>query len=170
MAGKKNLAGSALNITPPQDGRQREWLRRLWQAEWGGDWMVSRGHKYNLEALQALLAQIDGNLVGAVTYRIDGEQCEVMSLNATQPGGGIGTSLLWAVENGARSSGCRRVWCITSNDNVEALKFYQRRGYRMVAVYPGAIDDARRLKPTIPVVGAHDIPIHDEIELSKTII
>ena len=56
-------------------------------------------------------------------------------------------------------------WVITINDNLDALRFYQRRGMRLVAVRPGAVDEARRLKPSIPVIGAQGIPIHDELEL-----
>ncbi len=65
-----------------------------------------------------------------------------------------------------RDAGCRRVWLTTSNDNLEALRFYQRRGLRIVAVHRGAIDRARELKATIPLVGRHGIEIHDEIELA----
>lgn len=75
--------------------------------------------------------------------------------------------MLTAVEDKARAAGCNRVWLITSNDNVEALRFYQRRGYRITAVYPGAIDEARKIKPAIPLIGNHGIEIHDEIELAK---
>ena len=60
--------------------------------------------------------------------------------------------------------GCSRTWLITSNDNVNAIRFYQRRGMRLVAVHRGAIDEARQLKPSIPLVGKHGIPIHDELE------
>jgi len=54
---------------------------------------------------------------------------------------------------------------ITSNDNLSALGFYQRRGFRLVAVYQNAIDAAREIKPNIPQIGMENIPIHDEIEL-----
>jgi len=62
-------------------------------------------------------------------------------------------------------NGCRRVWLITSNDNLDALRFYQRRGLRLVAVHRGAIDEARRVKPSIPATGEYGIPVRDEIEL-----
>jgi hypothetical protein len=59
---------------------------------------------------------------------------------------------------------------VTTNDNVDALRFYQRRGFRLRAVRPGAVDDARRtLKPEIPAVGEQGIPIRDEIELERAI-
>jgi len=82
-------------------------------------------------------------------------------------GQGAGTALLTAVEAAAAAAGCRRLWLITTNDNLDALRFYQRRGYRLAALYPGAVDEARRVKPTIPLVGNHGIPLHDELELEK---
>ena len=81
-----------------------------------------------------------------------------------RPGRGIGSTLLEGVANEARRRGCRRLWLITTNDNLNAIRFYQRRGLRLVAVHAGAVDDARRLKPSIPLVGEDGIPIRDELE------
>ncbi len=130
--------------------------------------MVSRGHVYHLTDLKSLVAKIGGECVGAATYRRGDSGCELMTINAVSQGFGVGTQLLNAVEREARRTGCQRVWLITSNDNLDALRFYQRRGYRITAVYPGAIDEARRIKPSIPLIGDHGIEIHDEIELAKT--
>jgi hypothetical protein len=58
------------------------------------------------------------------------------------------------------------VWLVTTNDNLVALRFYQRRGFRLSALRPGAVDEARRrLKPAIPDAGAFGIPLRDELEL-----
>ncbi|MCL6631897.1 MAG: GNAT family N-acetyltransferase [Alicyclobacillus herbarius] len=159
-----------LDIQPLQTEQDVQWLTALWQAEWGGDMMVSRGHVYRLADLQAIIAKADGQPVGAATYRFDEENgCELMSLNAVQSGSGVGTGLLREVERFAKQKRCTRVWLITSNDNLAAMRFYLRRGYRFVAVHQGAIDEARRLKPTIPLVGDDGIEIHDEIELAKDV-
>lgn len=159
-----------IRITPPEGEEEREWLTQLWQSEWGGDNMVSRGHVFHLADMKSLVAKADSELVGAATFRFDeADGCELMSINAIRQGGGVGTKLLAALEDEARKAGCSRVWLITSNDNLNALRFYQRRGYRITAVYSGAIDEARCIKPTIPCIGDHDIEIHDEIELAKDI-
>jgi ribosomal protein S18 acetylase RimI-like enzyme len=82
----------------------------------------------------------------------------------------VGSALIAEVEQIARRAGCTRLWLITTNDNVDALRFYQRRGFRLAALRPGAVDDSRtRLKPEIPDVGDHDIPIRDELELEQEI-
>lgn len=158
------------DISPPHNDAERAWLRQLWQAEWGGELMVSRGRVWCLAQLEAVIARVNGEPAGAATYRIDpADGCELVSINAILPGRGIGSRLLADVEARARAAGCRRVWLITSNDNLDALGFYQRRGYRIVAVYPGAIDDARRIKPGIPLRAENGIEIHDELELAKVL-
>ena len=62
-----------------------------------------------------------------------------------------------------RAAGLRRVWLVTTNDNLDALRFYQRRGLRIAAVHPGAVDRSRAVKPTIPLVDAYGIPLRDEL-------
>jgi GNAT superfamily N-acetyltransferase len=147
--------------------KDKEWLRELWVSEWGGDTMVTRGRVHRLSDLNAVIAYADGTRAGAATFRIEEGECELLSLNALQKGQGIGGALIAEVERKAREAGCIRVWLITTNDNLDALRFYQRRGYRITAVYPGAVDEARMVKPTIPLEGEYGIPIHDEIELEK---
>jgi ribosomal protein S18 acetylase RimI-like enzyme len=99
-----------------------------------------------------------------VTYHLQDGECEVLSLDSLQEGIGIGTALLDAIAEEARASGCRRAFLITTNDNIGAIRFYQKRGWRMVAVYPGAVDKSRKIKPAIPLTGSHGIAIRDEIE------
>jgi GNAT superfamily N-acetyltransferase len=94
--------------------------------------------------------------------------CEVLTLHAADQWRGAGTALIEEVERIALDSGCRRVWLITTNDNIHGLRFYQRRGFRLAALHAGAVDRSREsLKPEIPVVGEHGIPIRDELELEK---
>ena len=61
------------------------------------------------------------------------------------------------------------MWLITTNDNLNALRFYQGRGFRLVAVHPGAVEASRRLKPQIPELGSFGIPIRDELELELSL-
>lgn len=156
-----------IEILAPLNQNDKEWLKQLWLSEWCGEIMISRGKKHHFQDLQSVIAWLDDVRVGAATYRIGAHDCELMSINSTVQGLGIGSKLISAVEESATQSGINRIWLITSNDNLDALKFYQRRGYRITAVYPNAIDEARKRKPTIPKVGYYDIPIHDEIELVK---
>lgn len=156
-------------VRPPSGQDDEEWLHALWREEWGGDVMVTKGRVHRVEDLSALIAWAGETRVGAATFHLDKDGCELTSLNANAEGRGVGSALLRGVEEFAARAGYNRVWLITSNDNLDALRFYQRRGYRLVAVYPGAVDEARKLKPSIPLVGSYDIPIRDDIELEKRV-
>jgi ribosomal protein S18 acetylase RimI-like enzyme len=107
--------------------------------------------------------------VGLVTYELDGEACEIVTIDALREGEGVGTALLEAVVDVARAAGCARVQLLTTNNNLRALAFYQKRGFRLVALQPGAIDEERKLKPSIPKVDSAGLPIRDELHLELTL-
>ncbi len=136
---------------------------------WGAPEIVSRGRRHEAAGLEAMVAEVGSGRaavpVGLATYRVEGDETELVSLDALVEGRGIGTALLAAVAERAGGEGCRRLWLVTSNDNLDALRFYQRRGMRLVAVHRGGVDRARAVKPQIPEVGAFGIALHDEIEL-----
>ena len=91
----------------------------------------------------ALVAERDGALAGVLTYVVGRDDCEILTLHAAEQWHGVGTALLEAVERIAAERGCRRLWLLTTNDNVDALRFYQRRGFRLARLNPGAVDEAR---------------------------
>jgi ribosomal protein S18 acetylase RimI-like enzyme len=103
-----------------------------------------------------------------LTYIVDGDRCEILTLHAAERWRGVGTALIEEVERVAVQAGCRGVWLITTNDNVDALRFYQRRRFRLAKLHGGAVDRSRELlKPEIPEIGDHGIPLRDELELHK---
>lgn len=142
-----------------------EWIRRTLESEWGSTEIVTRGRLFHADQLPGFIAFLDGQPAGLLTYRIEAKACEIVSLNSVIQGHGVGTALLENVQKVARASGCRRLWLITTNDNLQALRFYQKRGFVLVAVHRRAIEKSRAIKPTIPVIGLDGIPIRDEIEL-----
>ena len=118
----------------------------------------------------AVLAYAERELLGVATYVVGGDDCELLTLHAATRFQGVGSALVTAVQELARSAGCRRLWVVTTNDNVDALRFYQRRGFRLSALRPGAVDVSRDvLKPEISRSGAHDIPLRDELELEMSL-
>ncbi len=140
-------------------------LRRFWNAHWGGDFQVAHGQIFRLDDLDGFSARENGEWLGLVNFYIEADLCEVILLDSLRPGQGIGTALLHAVEAAARQSGCGRLKLTTTNDNTLALRFYQKYGFELVALRPGAVEAARQLKPSIPEFGLDDIPIRDEIDL-----
>ncbi|MGD8394451.1 MAG: GNAT family N-acetyltransferase [Candidatus Eiseniibacteriota bacterium] len=145
-----------------------DWVVETLVASWGSAEIVTRGVVHDAAALPGFVAVTGDQRVGLVTYRPDESDCEILSLNSFMEGCGIGTALLLAVEAEARQLGLGRVWLVTTNDNLHAVRFYQRRGYRLAALHTGAIDVvSRRIKPSIPLTGIDDIPIRDEIEIER---
>lgn len=153
----------------PVEKTDRNWIAQFLDKHWGSTRIVSRGQVYLGHLLDGFIAEQDENPVGLVTYRIDGSACEVVTINSVVEGQGVGTALLEAVKQAAQEAGCRRLWLITTNDNLAALRYYQKRGFHLAAVYPNALEAARRLKPEIPLFGHDNIPLRDEIELELTL-
>mgnify|MGYP001409702591 FL=1 len=129
-----------------------------------GDIVVSRGQVHRLKQLPGFVAEANGDICGLILYRIAGGECEIVALNSYAENLGIGTRLIGLVKQKALECNCRRLWLITTNDNVKAIRFYQKRGFDMVRIHCDAVREARLLKPSIPLVSADGIPIRHEIE------
>lgn len=158
-------ASSELRVTiRPLAAADRHWVENFVQERWGSPVVAAHGTTYRPSELPGFLALGDGEPVGLVTYSLEGDACEIVTLDSLAEGRGIGTALVEAAADAARAAGCRRLWLITTNDNLPAVRFYQKRGFRLVAVYPDAVAIARKLKPSIPLVGLERIPIRDELE------
>ena len=145
------------------------WVQGLLTERWGSARIITRGRVHQADQLPGFVAETEGQRSGLVTYQINENQCEVVSLDSLREGMGVGSALLEAVRGLARASGCRRMWLITTNDNLAAVRFYQKRGWQLVAVHRHALDESRRLKPEIPSVGIDGIPLRDEIELEMSL-
>jgi len=139
-------------------------LVALWIAHFGSPVVVTRGRKVDPLALDGFVAEEEGKLLGAVTFIREGAEIEIVTLDGAVENRGVGTALLDAVVARARSEGLRRLFLVTTNDNIRAIRFYQKRGWDMVALHRGAVAQARAIKPEIPAVGEDGIPIRHEIE------
>ncbi len=149
----------------PASESDREAVARILRENWSSTEIVTRGRIHRADSLPGFVAVEDGRLVGLVTYSVKGAECEIITLNSETDGSGIGTALLNVVKDAAVSANCRRLWLICTNDNTNALRFYQKRGFTLAALHHGALAESRKLKPEIPLVGMDGIPIRDEIEL-----
>jgi ribosomal protein S18 acetylase RimI-like enzyme len=149
----------------PLDPGDRDWVERLIIERWGDSLVTGRGGVWHPAELPGFAAFVDERCVGLVTYEIDGQACEIVTIDALEEGQGIGTALLDAVAGAARKARCARIQLLTTNNNLRALAFYQKRGFRLVGLVPGAIDEERSLKPAIPLVDAAGLPIRDELHL-----
>lgn len=158
----------------PLEVRDRNWVAHFLDRHWYSTKIVSRGVAYYAHLLPGFVAEFtnapnDAQPAGLITYHIEGRSCQIITLNSLHPNMGIGTKLLEAVKQVAVQQGCKRLWLVTTNDNLEALRFYQKWGMHLVAVYPNALVESRKLKPQIPIIGKDDIPLRDEIELEMNL-
>ena len=140
-------------------------LRAVWKENWGDGFVVAHGVIYYPDMLDGFIALDGDEWIGEVTHTFSENECEIVSLDSAREGMGVGTMLIHKVIAEAREKDCRRLFLITTNDNLNALGFYQKRGFELVAVHRGAINESRKLKPGIPLIGANNIPLRDEIEL-----
>jgi GNAT superfamily N-acetyltransferase len=148
----------------PVDSDDADWIAQFITERWGAEFIAAHYEVFHCRNLPGFVATEGEQKVGLLTYKIVGNDCEVVSLDSLQPCAGIGTGLIDAVKTAAVESRCRRLWLVTTNDNMNALRFYQKRGFVLVKINRNAIEFARKLKP-VPLIGAEGIPLRDEIEL-----
>jgi ribosomal protein S18 acetylase RimI-like enzyme len=152
-------------------GDDLPWLQELLVNSYGAVHVITGENGRDADRLPGLVACDDtGERVGFLTYDIAPTGFEIVTIDAVAPRRGIGTALLEAARAVATDAGCTRLWLITTNDNLDALRFYQRRGLRIRAVHPGAVQRARRRKPQIPEAGEFGIALHDELELELPLL
>ena len=142
----------------------KDWVLEVVRG-WGADFVVTRGRKVYPTEIEGFYAVDDsGKKVGLGTFEIIGDQCEMVTLDAFEKFSGVGTALTKKVRQVATARGCKRLWLITTNDNFDAIRFYQRRGFTIAAIHVNALAQSRKLKPSIPEIGQRGMPLRDEIE------
>lgn len=152
-----------MRVTELSD-QDRIWVKERTELLFGGDFVVSRNEVHDPHKLPGYIATVEGERVGLATYCIYGGECELVTIDALCQFMGVGTMLLEKVIEIARQAGCRKIWTITTNDNLDAQRFFQRRGFVLCKVRVGGMTKIRLLKPNVPRVGYYDLPVRDEFE------
>ncbi len=155
-------------ISPTFDIRpmtDRAVLEDLLRLRWSDGSIFVRGRLLYPKDVEALGAYLDGRLQGIVTWRVEDGTLYMLTNNNITDQRGVSTALLDAMLTMGRQKGFPFMRALLTNDNWPAFRFYQKRGFRIVAVHPGVVDMMRQLKPSIPVTGIEGIPMRDEIEL-----
>jgi len=142
----------------------RDAVNQSVREEWGGPMIVTLGSLYDTSALPGFIALEHDALLGFVLYRIENNACEIAVLYSFAQNRGAGTALVRQVIAAAQKHDCRRVWLVTTNDNTRAIRFYQKSGFALKAVYMDSMEKSRQLKPWIPLTGEDGIPIRHEFE------
>lgn len=154
-----------LVVRPVQEG-DRPTVEWLTTQLWGAAEVVVHDAVFYPAALPGFIAERAGRIAGLVTFDVRPGVLEIVTINALDRHTGIGTLLIEAIRAEAKRRGCHEITLTTTNDNIGALRFYQRRGFRLAALRPGAVDRSRLLKPEIPRTGDYGIPLRDEIDLT----
>jgi len=131
---------------------------------WAGPFVVSRRALHDTRTQQGFVAVTSGEVVGYVLYNIAHGECEITVLESLRPKQGIGHVLVDAIIRVAKEMELSRVWLITTNDNTPAIRFYQRCEFTLKAVHINSMEESRKLKPQIPLIGLNGIPLVHEIE------
>ncbi|MEM7246092.1 MAG: GNAT family N-acetyltransferase [Acidobacteriota bacterium] len=149
-------------LSPSDSDWVNEWLR----SDWGSSRIVTRGRLHDPMDFPGWVAHRASTPVGVLVYRPLGDAAELLWLQVHERRQGIGRQLVEALQSDGWTRRWSRIWAITTEDNRDALEFYRAMDFECVARHEGALDVARRLKPSIPEVGSHGKPLHDELELA----
>jgi ribosomal protein S18 acetylase RimI-like enzyme len=150
----------------PVEEKDRPTVEWLTTQLWGAAEVAVHDGVFYPASLPGFIAERANRIAGLVTFEVRHGVLEIATINALDRHQGIGTMLIEAVRAEAKRLGCHHVTLTTTNDNIGALRFYQRRGFRLAALRPGAVDRSRQRKPEIPRTGDFGIPLRDEIDLS----
>ena len=112
-----------------------EEINEVWAEHWYG-LVVCLGTVYKPQEVDGLaLVDLYDEVVGLVTYQVDGPAGQIVTLDTIVRGRGFGRRLLEAVENKFHNLGLGRAWALMTNDNLRAAGLYLSRGYRLVRVH-----------------------------------
>ncbi|WP_395172646.1 GNAT family N-acetyltransferase [Roseibium alexandrii] len=142
---------------------------QLLNDRWTSPDMIIENETIDASRLPGYTARADGELVGLVTLIKRPEEWEILTLDSFNRWDGVGSRLLQAVVEEAKASHIHRLTVRTSNDNLDAFRFYQRRGFRLERIGFGVIDAEREKNPGIPLTGDYGIEIHDEVFFARSL-
>jgi GNAT superfamily N-acetyltransferase len=156
-------------IIREKNNGDNSWISEKLKENWGSSIIVSRRKRYEPSGLNGFIIENSEKKLGICLYRIENNECEMVVLEAFEQRKGIGTALLNKLMEYCSSDRIKRIWLITTNDNIDALRYYQKHGFVFVCIYRNEIEYSRKMKPEIPILGNYGITIKDEIEMEKVL-
>lgn len=151
------------------DSANRELVNVFIREHWYTTTMVIRGKQIDMTQTEGFFLLEKENIIGLLTYIVYDGILEITSLDSLRENQGIGSALVNMAVREAAERGLQKIVLMTTNDNINAIRFYQKRGFDMVRLFRNAVDAARKLKPEIPLIGENAIPLHHEIEFERWI-
>lgn len=139
------------------------------RQHWYTTTMIIRGKEIDMTKTEGFYFSEANNIIGLITFIIYENILEITSLDSLRENQGIGSRLVEAVIQEAKERNLHKVILITTNDNINAIRFYQKRGFDMTHLFRNAMDVSRKLKPEIPLLGENSIPLRHELEFERII-
>lgn len=149
-----------IEAAPPEE------IDRLVRENWGLP-VVCIDRLYEPADLEGLVWREGSEIQGLVTWAVEGDRAEIVTMDAFVQGTHIGGRLLDAAESELRQRGVRTIVVVTTGDNLRAVAFYIRRGYRLMRLDLDGMERVRMLKPSVPETGTEGLPLRDMWELRK---
>ncbi len=156
----------SIQIRPKTDA-DMQWAEDFLKKQSNGAPLLAFTSQMSIASLPAWIAEVDGDPVGLLLYHYENDICQIVSLHVSRKRMGIGESLLTNLESEAKAKHCKKMTCTIANDNLNALRFLQKRGFQLAELRVGAIDIRRQQNPTLQLIGEHGIPLRDELILEK---
>ena len=144
--------------------QNRNCINDFIMEHWYTTTMIIRGREIDMTTVDGIVLWDNSQIVGLLTFIVYDHTLEITSLDSLRDKQGLGTLLIEKVVSVAKEMKCKRIVLITTNDNINAICFYQKRGFDMVRLHYNAMEVSRKLKPEIPLIGENDIPLRHEIE------
>lgn len=152
-------------VIKPINKNDREWIIDLLTNHWISPKIVSREKIHDATKLPGFIAWQENKPIGLLTYCVENNECEIVTLDSLIENIGIGSSLIDTLKKITSDNRYKRLWCITTNNNQKAIQYYRNRGFKIKKVYKNAMEISRKLKPEIPLVDNNGVSIKDEVEL-----
>ncbi len=147
----------------------RELVNAFIREHWYTTIMIIRGKEVDMTQTEGFYFAEGNDIIGLITYMVHDSILEITSLDSMRENQGIGSKLLEMVIQEAKKRKLHKIILITTNDNINAIRFYQKRGFDMAHLFHNALDISRKLKPDIPLIGENNIPLRHEIEFELSI-
>lgn len=140
-------------------------IKDLMDTHWGGEPLIIRGKKYFPSFLDGLLVFRRKKVIGFLIYEILENTMEIVVFEVFEKFKGIGSKLLEELKQIAIKKHCEKILVMTTNDNLDALRFYQKKGFCISKIHIDSIKESRKIKPAISDIGDYGIALRDEIDL-----
>lgn len=148
----------------------RDLINVFIKQHWYSTTMIIRGKEIDMTKVDGFYFRDGKTIIGLITYIVYNNILEIISIDSLRQNQGIGSKLIEAVIHEAEERNLQKIVLITTNDNINAIRFYQKRGFDMAHLFRNAMDISRKLKPEIPLIGDNSIPLRHEIEFELSII